>query len=92
MKKTLSFLIIGILMSFSLWRADRVFPLCPISDIIPQFPVGLDGAVVIVLLVLLILGMIFRIRMIFVTIVMVMLLLLLRKSIVLGWMSFDLGH
>jgi hypothetical protein len=62
-------------MSFQLWISDRTFPLCPISDSIPQFPIGLDVFVIIVLLLTLAIGMIFRFRVIFIIVLLVMLLL-----------------
>lgn len=74
------FLIVGILMSFKLWLTDRTFPLLPISDNIPQLPIGLDFIVIILLLMVLAFGVFFRQRAIFIAILAVILVLFLQDQ------------
>jgi len=77
---TCLFFIIGILMSFPLWTADRTFPLCPVFDEIPQFTSDLSVIVVIALIILMFLGAIFRHRLIFIITLVVMFFLLLQDQ------------
>ncbi len=74
------FLMIGILMSTKLWIVDRTFPLCPVSDSIPQLPLGLDVVVLVLLLSLLLLGAVFKRRIIFVSILVVLVMLFLQDQ------------
>lgn len=68
-------------MSFSLWTTDRTFPLCPISDMIPLFPVELGSVPIISLVILLIVGMFSPNRVLFIAIILFLLLLFLQDQI-----------
>ncbi len=67
-------------MSFNLWITDRTFPLCPVSDLVPESPVVVDVIVVGMALLLLAGGMIFKRRIIFVLLIAVFLLLFLQDQ------------
>jgi len=58
----LIFFVFGILLSFKVWHSDRLFPLCPVFDGVPQFSEDFSRFVAALLIPLLLLGVFIRKR------------------------------
>lgn len=77
---TCLFFICGILLSFTVWHSDRLFPTLPIIEGFPQFPADISSFLAVLLILGLILGAFIKQRAYFIALLLLLLLLLLQDQ------------
>ena len=75
------FFVFGILLSFTAWHADRLFPLLPVFDRIPQFAIDLSRSMAVLLPLGLLIGSFIRSRNYFIALLVFTLLFLLQDQV-----------
>lgn len=74
------FFVFGILLSFPAWHSDRLFPMLPVYDGIPQFPADLSRSMAVLLTLGLLIGSFMRFRSYFIAFLVFALFFLLQDQ------------
>ena len=74
------FFVIGIGISFKVWHSDRLFPLLPVADWIPESSTDVSGFLAVLLVIGLLLGMVIRSRYFFIALIILLTALLLQDQ------------